>query len=75
MLEDDEWKGFEWQTLDGRVPPDSPPCGFFNELCPEVIKGNLKCLDYREYGPRCEKTCLRGLQHNETQTSLISYRD
>ena len=49
MLEDDEWKGFEWQTLDGTAPPDSPQCGFFNELCPEVIKGNLKCLDHREY--------------------------
>ena len=27
------------------------------------------------YGPRREKTCLRGLRQSETQTSLCSYRD
>ena len=26
-------------------------------------------------GRRCEKTCLRGFQQNEFQTSLLSYRD
>ena len=25
------------------------------------------------YGPRHEKTCLRGFPQNETQTSLLSY--
>ena len=41
MVEDDgEWKGFAWQTQNGKAPPDSPYCGFFNELCPEVVKGN-----------------------------------
>ena len=27
------------------------------------------------YGPRREKTCLRGFRHSEIQTSLPSYRD
>ena len=27
------------------------------------------------YGPRREKTCLRGVRQNEFQTSLLSYRD
>ena len=26
-------------------------------------------------GPQREKTCLRGFQHSETQTSLVSNRD
>ncbi|KAK2186746.1 hypothetical protein NP493_190g03005 [Ridgeia piscesae] len=24
-----------WNTPDNKPPPDSPPCGFFNEFCPE----------------------------------------
>ena len=24
-----------WGTSDGKPPPDTPPCGFFNEKCPE----------------------------------------
>ena len=27
------------------------------------------------YGPRRDKTCLQGFRQNETQTSLLSYRD
>ena len=27
------------------------------------------------YGPRRDKTCLRGFQQSEAQTSLLSYRD
>ena len=27
------------------------------------------------YGPRREKTCLRGFRQSEIQTSLLSYRD
>ena len=27
------------------------------------------------YGPRREKTCLRGFRQSEFQTSLLSYRD
>ena len=27
------------------------------------------------YGPRREKTCLRGVRQSEFQTSLLSYRD
>ena len=27
------------------------------------------------YGPRREKTCLRGVTQGEVQTSLLSYRD
>ena len=29
----------------------------------------------RLYGPRRDKTCLRGFRKSETQTSLINYRD
>ena len=27
------------------------------------------------YGPRRKKSCLRGFQQSDTQTSLLSYRD
>ena len=27
------------------------------------------------YGPRRDKTCLRGFKQSKTQTSLLSYRD
>ena len=30
---------------------------------------------YEPFGPRREKTCLRGFQQSEIQTSLLSYRD
>ena len=29
----------------------------------------------RQYGPRREKTCLRGVRKSEIQTSLLSYKD
>ena len=32
-------------------------------------------IGYRSYGPRREKTCLRGFRQSEIQTSLLSYRD
>ena len=27
------------------------------------------------FGPRCDKTCLRGFGQSEIQTNLLSYRD
>ena len=32
-------------------------------------------MDHQTYGPRREKTCLRGIRESEFQTSLVSYRD
>ena len=34
-----------------------------------LTEGNL------EIGPRCEKTCLWGFRQNDTQNSLLSFRD
>ena len=36
-----EWKGFDWQTVDGHAPTDTPECGFYGELCPVVQQGNI----------------------------------
>ena len=32
-------------------------------------------VDVLKFGPRHEKTCLRGFRQSEIQTSLLSYRD
>ena len=37
---------------------------------------NLHTQDFNKvYGPRRDKTCLRGFRQSEIQASLLSYRD
>ena len=41
-----------------------------------VIKSaSIKSFHCILFGPRPDKTSLRGLQQSETQTSLLSYKD
>ena len=40
----------QWGTSDGLPPPDSPACGFYNELCLPHPKGPYAIYSY---GPNC----------------------
>ena len=48
---------------------------FLSENRPPDMVGLLQHSQQLTYGPRREKTCLRGFRKSETQTSLLSYRD
>ena len=48
------------------------------EICPGTDPCDTPTtIDFKQeiYGPRREKTCLRGFRQSEFQTGLISYRD
>ena len=40
-----------------------------------LMKDHAKYLSFLSYGPRREKTCLRGFRNGHTQTGLLSYRE
>ena len=52
-------------------------CGYI--VVPTIVcglfVGPLFCNVVSLFGPRREKTCLRGFRNSETQITLLSYRD
>ena len=48
-----------WRTLDGEPPPDTPACGFSNELCPHTQNG------------RCHSPCTLTLCDNRCYSSYF----
>ena len=50
-------------------------CNFNNPLGTAETKGNLLVKSELPYGPRREKTCVRGFRQSDIQIGVLSYRD
>ena len=71
LCEDEIQKPFPQDHLLSSL--DKPHDG--NQLFSGQIFPILTLMIDSLYGPRREKTCLRGLHQSKIQTSLLSYRD
>ena len=61
-----------WQNfLDPRMSSNT----LIDKMLVHTCHNGRVILQYVPFGPRRDKTCLRGSRQNDIQTSLLSYRD